>query len=334
MNQPLVSVILPAYNAGKTIGAAVSSILDQDYTNIELIIIDDGSSDNTAEAVRSFSDPRIKLFIHSSNEKLINTLNEGLQIASGKYIARMDADDISYPSRIGKQVAYMEAHTAVGICGTGIRLTGNTDKISLPETESNRIKARLLFDNCFNHPTVMFRSDFVKQHAVHYSSEYPHAEDYALWCEICNKTEFGNIIEVLLDYYVGPGQVSQRHRPEQIASIRKAQHILLSRIQLNISERESELLEQLFTKECPAEKTFFTDAAQLLEKVAAANEKTGVLPVKEFSEHIGKTWFQVCSRYASKATASRKTYLGSSLKNLYLPPFKNRVFFLLKSLVR
>lgn len=334
MIQPLVSVILPAYNAGKTIGAAVRSILDQDYGKLELIIIDDGSTDETSTVVRAFSDSRINLIVHSFNVKLIDTLNEGLSAAKGKYIARMDADDVSNLSRLGKQVRYMESRPEIGICGTGIRLTGNGNSISRPETESNRIKARLLFDNCFNHPTIMYRREFVEQYAVTYDSAYTHAEDYALWCEISNKTEFGNLNEPLLDYNISEGQISKIFRTEQVASIRKAQQILLQRMHINVTSTEAEILECLFTKICPDNNSFFTEAEQLLIKINNANNRTGTLPRKEFSEHLGKTWFQICSYYATRKTTAGAVYAQSALKNLYSPPLKNRINLVLKSILR
>ena len=119
MNNPLVSVVLSVYNAEKHIVEAIESILTQSYKNFEFIIIDDGSTDGSLEIIKSYDDERI-ILISRENKGLIASLNEGIEQAKGKYIARMDADDISLSSRFEEQVTFMEMHEEVGICGTTI----------------------------------------------------------------------------------------------------------------------------------------------------------------------------------------------------------------------
>ena len=135
----LISVVLPAYNVQDTIGESIDSILSQTFTDFELIIINDGSQDNTEEVIHAYSDKRIRYYRNEKNEGLIYTLNRGLDLAQGKYIARMDADDVSLPTRFEKQVKVMEESPNIVVCGTQIILFGvDTAKRSLCFCQKNR----------------------------------------------------------------------------------------------------------------------------------------------------------------------------------------------------
>ena len=122
---PRISVIMPAYNAEKYIREAIDSILAQTYTDFEFIIIDDASTDATASIVESYSDERIRFFRNEHNMGVANTLNRGLDLAVGEYIARMDSDDISLPERFAKQVEFMDTHTDVIVCGSNAIVFGD-----------------------------------------------------------------------------------------------------------------------------------------------------------------------------------------------------------------
>ena len=123
MTTPMISVVMPVYNAEKYVAEAVESILQQTYTDFEFIIIDDCSTDNSYGILQTYAakDIRIRLFKNDVNNKLPNTLNFGIAQSNGKYIARMDADDISLPERFAKQVEFMESHPEIGVCGTLIK---------------------------------------------------------------------------------------------------------------------------------------------------------------------------------------------------------------------
>ena len=116
-SEPVISVVLPVYNCADYVAEAVQSILDQTFSNFEFLIIDDGSTDATSNVLQGFRDPRIRS-ITQENHGLAFTLNRGLELSRGRYVARQDADDISLPDRLGKQVAFLEAHPACALVGT------------------------------------------------------------------------------------------------------------------------------------------------------------------------------------------------------------------------
>jgi len=222
-SQPLVSVIIPVYNAEKYVEQAVRSIMNQTYKNLEILITDDCSTDGSFAILQKLAeeDARIKLFQNEQNQKIVRTLNALVERATGKYIARMDADDISLAKRIEKQVAFLEANADIAICGTNawhIDEKGKrTKKTCLPLTaEDNQFF--LQFYSTFYHPTVMFRSQVYKQNL--YSQDFLYAEDYELWCRLVFEkgVKGANLGEALFEYRIFNNQSSEKHRSDQIAS--------------------------------------------------------------------------------------------------------------------
>jgi hypothetical protein len=208
----LVSVILPAYNCPSYIGVAIKSILDQTFDNFEFIIIDDGSTDDTPEVVRTFNDPRIRFF-QQHNQGLAATLNRGIEIASGKYIARMDQDDISMPERLAKQVNYLEAHPECGMVGTWADIyleEKKTDKAHRHPSDNVILQCELLFNNPFVHSSMMLRKSVLEQVGGYSTDpERQPPEDYELWSRIAHKYEVANIPETLHVYREIPRSMSR-----------------------------------------------------------------------------------------------------------------------------
>lgn len=199
----LISVVLPVYNGEKYIAEAIDSILKQTYTNFELIIIDDGSTDNSLELIEKYKkqDSRI-IIISRENRGLIATLNQGIEKAKGKYIARMDQDDISLPSRFEEQVNIMINDIKVVVCGSWINIFGvnKKDKIVKYYEKDKQIKANLLLSCCFAHPSVMIRKNLMIDNNIWYNNDFENAEDYHLWTQLAKVGEFYNIPKVLLNY--------------------------------------------------------------------------------------------------------------------------------------
>lgn len=215
--QPKVSVILPVYNAQKYLREAIDSILNQTFKDFEFIIINDGSRDSSPEIIKSYSDERIRYYDNDGNKGLIYTLNRGIDLAKGEYIARMDADDISMPTRFEKQVAYMDSHPDCIVCGTDTQSFYN-DKIKdfiiklLPshyKYDDCTIKKYLLISACFAHPTVFIRTKTLIDNNIRYKEEYKHAEDYKLWIDLCDYGNFHNLHEKLLKYRITPTQITK-----------------------------------------------------------------------------------------------------------------------------
>lgn len=193
-SDPFISVLMPVYNGEKYLREAIDSILNQTYTNFEFIIINDGSTDTTEEIILSYEDERILYIKNEENLRLIRTLNKGLDLAKGKYIARMDADDISLPSRLEKQVLFMEDNPRVGLMGAYYKSfsenISNEHTINGTPFRSNEgLQFRLLFSSTIRHPTAFIKTEVLRKHRLFFHLDYFHAEEHKLWVEIAKHAE-------------------------------------------------------------------------------------------------------------------------------------------------
>lgn len=202
-NTPLVSVIIPCYNAEKYVEQAVCSIMNQTYKNLEILIIDDCSTDHSFEILKKLAneDSRIKIGKNENNSKIVKTLNKLINQATGEYIARMDADDISAPERIEKQVSFLENNPEYGLCGTNAWRIDSENKIiarGILPIQNEEIQIVNDYFCVFYHPSIMIRSTLYKNNL--YNEKYLYAEDLELWHRLLKQTKAENLNERLLFY--------------------------------------------------------------------------------------------------------------------------------------
>ena len=205
---PIISVILPVYNAEKYIEEAINSILEQTYQNFELIIINDGSSDNSVNVINQYEKNNKVKIVNQENQGLIFTLNKGIDLAKGQYIARMDADDIAHPERFEKQLSLFEANPNLGVCSASTENFGAETDITIRSADNDVLKATLLFWPPFAHPAAMIKRSVLVDNNVYYREEFKHCEDFDLWSQLAPYCQFSNVIEVMLKYRVHPEQVT------------------------------------------------------------------------------------------------------------------------------
>lgn len=201
MAEPTISVVMSALNAERTIGAAIRSIISQSFTDWELIVIDDGSTDGTGAIIGTFPDPRIRLVRHGARRGLAARLNEAVALAKGPFIARMDADDISYPERFEKQLAFLQGNAGVDLVGCAVMAfkdpfiaVGVT--IAAPEHAAICAHPERGFDVA--HPTWLGRREFFRRYA--YDARALRAQDQDLLLRAHRSARFANLRDVLLGY--------------------------------------------------------------------------------------------------------------------------------------
>ena len=213
---PKVSVIMPVHNEPELLlRTAINSILNQTYKDFEFIIINDASENNAEEVILSYKDERIKYYKNEINLKVIKTLNKGLSLAEGEYIARMDADDISYKTRLEKQVEILDNDKEIGLVNSQCYMFPNKRMVE-PPTEHNDIEKILKYNvNCIIHPVVMFRKYVIEESGLRYSENYLHVEDYKLWIDLCDVTELYTIPEPLISHREWSSSVSTKNQMEQ-----------------------------------------------------------------------------------------------------------------------
>ncbi len=222
MSDPMVTVLMPVFNSAPFLEASVESILAQTFQDLELLIIDDGSTDQGCEKLRSLTDPRLRVIRQAENQGIVAALNAGLLAARGKYVARMDADDIAMPGRLARQWQYMESDSTIGLCGSRFEFFGErTGPGWVTYFEPDEIRVAMLFENPICHPTVMIRREVLQKADLKYPAEYPFAEEYALWLDLMRVTRLTNLVDTLLRYRSHPTQASQLKSEMQSRSMER-----------------------------------------------------------------------------------------------------------------
>ncbi len=224
--KPRISVIMPVRDGARWLGEAIASVLAQTLTDLELIVIDDGSEDASAELVAASgrSDPRVRL-IPQPREGLVAALNRGLDAARGTLIARLDADDRAHPQRLQRQSDYLDRHPGVGLLGTWadrIDEQGSPCGALQPPAAPEELAALLPRTNPFVHSSVMLRSQ-VLRHVGPYRTAFEGAEDYDLWLRVSEVAELANLPERLLQYRLHHASATKRAAARQLFSTRLAQ---------------------------------------------------------------------------------------------------------------
>ena len=210
-----ISIIMPVYNEDKYLHAAIDSILSQTFDNFEFIIIDDASTDNSLQIIKSYTDKRIILICNEYNVGNYPSRNKGLEIAVGKYICVMDADDVAYPQRLELQYQYLEACSDLWILGTGLDFSIPGMKWTLPSSHE-QLMIGLLQDNVSLHSSLMIRTDVMRKYGG-YDEKYVYSSDYDLMSRFSLAGKVENLPEVLMMYRWHASQISQLHQDEQKA---------------------------------------------------------------------------------------------------------------------
>lgn len=217
-----VVVLMPIYNAAWCLARAMDSILLQSYADFELLIINDGSRDNSREIILSYKDDRIRLVDLPENNGLVGALNKGLSLITGAtYIIRMDADEVCEPTRFEEQVNFMEQHPEIGVSASWYRIMGGN--IVTLATSHEAIQYQMLNRAPHPHSGAIIRKAVLDKFQIHYNPQYEYAEDLDLWMRLIQVTQFANIPKVLLQVTLNRGQLS-KHLPQSAAhniSLRK-----------------------------------------------------------------------------------------------------------------
>lgn len=224
---PSVSVIMPVYNAAPYLKESIESILNQTYRDFEFLIFNDGSTDNSAEIIKLYKDPRIRFYNCDKNFGYVKYLNDGIRLAAGDFIVRMDADDISLPKRLEKQISFLNNNYDVGLVGSWIGFTNKSSVLKYPSSDEN-IKLAMFFWNPLAHPTIVFRKSLFVKNNLSYDNKYRPAEDYKLWTEMVKHTKIRNLKEKLLLYRVHSNQVSIKEMGNGLVSGLKRNYLINS----------------------------------------------------------------------------------------------------------
>jgi len=295
----LVTVVIPARNEAPHIDAALRSILAQSLSDLEVIVIDDASTDETGERVNRLGDSRVRLLRNENNLGVSGSLNRALDLASGGYVARMDADDVAHADRLARQIAFLETHPEVGAVGSWARFVekfaGHRERKPVGAAHA---RAWLLFDNPLIHSTVVMRRDLLERCALRYDPAWSRTEDFDLWMRLSEHAQLDNVPEVLLDFRVRDGGVTGTARGEM-----DEQAARLLRRRLALCGRETDLEESGFHRaigqgapmKSPRQ---LRDAAAWLDKLLHDEKLDPGVDPGVFRAVVADVWFRLCRRSA------------------------------------
>jgi glycosyltransferase involved in cell wall biosynthesis len=290
---PKVAVLMPVYNGEKYLHESIESILNQSLQDFEFLIINDKSSDESVNIIKSYNDLRIRLVNNEANLGVGASLNKGLDLARGKYIARMDCDDISYPDRLLKQVEFMDENPDVGICGTDYQALGMRSGRCRCPTNRDEIKCWLLFNSPLAHPSVMLRKDFIKKTGLKYNPDYSYAEDYEFWWRASQHFPLANIGEILIYYRFHPYQLTQKHKIKNENTAARVRKDQLNALGIKPNEEEFDIHLMVSNSEYETTKTFIQSVVRWFEKLIAANKGKKIYPEPAFSALISEKAFNI-----------------------------------------
>ena len=272
-NMAKVTVLMPTYNVAPYVKEAIDSVLRQTYSDFELLVIDDCSTDNTVEVVRGIDDPRIRIVQNECNVGLAENLNRGLSHITTELVARMDGDDIAEPYWLEHEVAILDNHPEIGICSGGFKRFGTTAaRVRFPESHE-AIAANMLFECSVIVPT--FRMSLYRDYGLRYRTDAFPAEDYRFWSECLHVTRFYNLQETLFHYRMHPTQICTARRKEQQHKVTEVRLLMLEWLSPDFSEEEKKYYTEQFTKLEIEDKQDFAKRKAFAEKMVERNRKLG-----------------------------------------------------------
>lgn len=332
---PKITVLMPVYNCELYIKEAIDSILNQTFTDFEFLMIDDASIDGTVAIIKTYNDSRIKLIEKPVNTGYTNSLNLGLSIAKGEYIARMDGDDVSVPERFAKQIEFLEVNPDVVLCGSWFKLIGSETVVKLPEHYED-IKLALLKGNCMAHPCVMVRKQILDRFSIVYDVLKEPAEDYDLWVRLLRLGKLHNLPEVLLNYRVHNTQVSQIRQTQQIQSALESRLYVLKYLNCNFNKKEYILLMKIVQRSVILTFDEIRNFIVLKEKMIKGNSNK-FFDSNGFQEYLHKVQKSVFNDYffnrKSYSPVICLHYFGTVKKHDFNLKFKDELKLIIKSLI-
>ena len=294
MSPPLVSIVLPVFNGERFVEAALRSIWAQTFQGFEVLAINDGSTDGTADILSSVSDPRLRVLTNEPRRKLSGALNRGLEEARGVYIARMDADDVMRRHRLERQVEYLKQNPTIACCGSAVKRfgTGVGGVLRFPLSPAE-VAAFSLFYSPFAHPSVMFRREWFQREGLIYDGSFYPAEDYELWTRVIQCFPCGNVPEVLLDYRVHDQSMTGGEWSAMDEQTVRIQQGLVVRMGLSPSPEQLRLHRAVSMGALPATLDSFDATEAWLLELKQANQQARQYSPDSFADILNYVWFRL-----------------------------------------
>lgn len=332
------SAVMPVYNREEFLKETIDSVLNQTFKDFEFIIIDDGSTDRSIEIIKSYKDPRIKLFINDRNQGTSYSRNRAIDLSLGDYIITIDSDDINLPERFAKQIAYMDSHPNVGICGSWVKTIGEVEgQLWRCAVQPDIVHCRTLFEAVLCHPSTIIRREFLNRYSLRYDIELKRAQDWDIYCRGARHFQVANMPEVLLYY-------RWRSYPKNLSDeeLLSQKYYYFYEIDkrnfqaLNLQATQEEMLvhRRLGNLELKKDSDFVISANKWLHKLHSANKTANVYPQSTFLQVLAGYWLEVCSYVSSSPLQTGDRFFDSPYLDLSSLSAINKAKILGKSFLK
>ena len=317
---PELSIIMPLYNTANYVAQAIQSLLSQTYTNFELIIVDDASTDQSLEIVKSFNDTRIKILTNEKNEGIVFSRNRGLQIAKGKFLAPFDSDDIAMPEKFEKQIIFLKKHPDFGLIGSWVKIIDEYGTLNKRKWElsasAERIPSILLFRNYFVQSSVVLRREAAPENGYAIGNDI--VEDYLMWVDVAEKYKVWNFPEYLVKYRIHPksatgSDVIRLQQKDKIVF-----QIIYNKLGILIDNQLAEILLKIKSDKDIQSLRELKDIDNFLLLILKKNARLGIFNQKELKKEVFNRWMKSCYKARHLKTGMLKILLTSHLTKLFV----------------
>jgi len=319
MGIPELSIIMPVFNSERYIGEAVNSLLSQNYTDFELIIVDDASTDGSLQVVKSFDDNRIKIITNDRNRGIVFSRNRGLLEATGRFISPFDADDVAMHEKFSLQMGFLKKNPAYGMIGSWGRMINEEGKLLKQKWKLNaspeKIPAILLFRNYFLQPSIVIRREAIPKDG--YSEGYDIGEDYKMWFEVARRFNVWNYPEYLVRIRIHKqsttrGDTERLHRYDA-----KVYRYLFKPLEIELDDHLVSLLLLIKNDEQILLPESLEEIEALLLLILDQNRKLGIYDQKQLRKVVLNRWVKACNKARRLHFKMAARFLNSPLLKLY-----------------
>lgn len=337
--KPILTVLMPVYNGAKYLDEALQSLWCQTFEAFEVIVFDNGSTDETACLLESTkkeegSKGRLLVVSYEKNQGIAKCMNEGIRLARGTWIARMDADDLCRPNRFKEQLAYFKTHPEISICGTWAKFFGpKGTHIHKPLTTPAHLRCMFVFQNPFVHSSIMWKREDLIKKDLWYDESLDAAQDVDLWSRCAVQLATANLESVLIDYRVHEKSISTTRKALSQSVMAGVVQDALARLEIQAEDFDFEMHMRL--GQCTGfDSTLgLEQAGEWIQTLCARNRDTGAYSVRAFEESAAWCWYRTCLRSSYLGFDSFNTWRRFS-KTLPKPPHTPGPFWMVVSIMK
>ncbi len=335
MKEPTVSVLMPVYNGERYIAEAMESVFAQTFRDFELLIVEDGSTDNSLSVIQKFNDERLRVLRNDGNKGLMVTRNRAIQESKGRYLAFLDCDDVALPTRMEKQVAYLEAHPEIGLLGSWVQPIDeegkNSGEVWQKDASPEEIPSTLFCDNYFSQSSVMIRREVLSVGLYREAS----VEDYDLWIRIVRVYKTWNLQEVLVRHRIHSTRTTVRQGSMVWDQDKKVLRTQLGFLKIVPTEEELDFHWRILRRWIMSvrDSDFLHRADRWLAGIVEANRVVHAYDERCFERMIAEQWFLNCNSASGIGMWTWKLFRSSSLRRAYRLTKREKTIFLLKCLI-